>query len=129
MNFTEEVGIYFDTTSMLGRFLCLAKFDFSDRHENRFDSIVNFKREKIYFCHVESRCESREDSIRAVRIFFSSSAWNSWGLISEINSVTGVQISIVLINKQIVGQIFATKAESTTVQGFGGCRRRFNGTR
>lgn len=86
---------------MLGRFLCLAKFDFSDRIYMRIDSILNFKREKIYFCHVESRCESREDSIRAVRIFFSSSAWNSWGLISEINSVTGVQISIVLINKQM----------------------------
>lgn len=93
MNFTEEVGIYFDTTSMLGRFLCLAKFDFSDRHENRFDSIVNFKREKIYFCHVESRFERFE--------YFSLLPRGIRGLISEINSVTGVQISIVLINKQM----------------------------
>lgn len=45
--------------------------------------------------------------------------------IEEINSVTGVQISIVLINKQMYrrANICPTKAGPSTVQGFGGCSR------
>lgn len=35
----RRLKIYFDTTSMLGRFLCLVKFDFSDRIDMRIDSI------------------------------------------------------------------------------------------
>lgn len=91
--------------SMLGCFLCLAKFDFSDRIDTRIDSIRSSILNERKFIFVTWRVDANHVKIRLERwtgrIFFSSFAWNSWGLISEINSVTGVQISIVLINKQM----------------------------
>lgn len=63
LSFTEEVGIYFDTTSMLGRFLCLAKFDFSDRIDTRIDSIRSSILNERKFIFVTWRVDSSGSNI------------------------------------------------------------------
>lgn len=72
MSFTEEVGIYFDTTSMLGRFLCLAKFDFSDRIDTRIDSIRSSILNERKFIFVTWRVDANHVKIRFERFEYFS---------------------------------------------------------